>query len=501
MITAPKHAKKIVLALMLAALSGLQLTATPTYPRFKKCKRPPLKIPKGQDYEFGYLEVLENRAHPNGPTIQLPVYIFKCRSATPAKDPILYTVGGPGATTIPSAQYARYYDYLEDRDFIFFEQRGTTYAKPCLDCPEWDGANNAAKDPRLNPVALDSLYLNAAQNCRDRLVRKGIDLNAYNSQAIVADIEDLRQVLKIKQWNLLTISYSCKIAQLLMRDHPESIRSVVMDSPLLIESNYEETALSNSIGAMDKLFQDCALDSSCNQTFPNLKTRFYRYLEELQSNPLELKAIYPKTQEELTFRLTGADLFFLYTPDATRDVPNIPKRIQRLLEGDYSEVQTSLETILAASGKSQLAMGMRISVWCAEEYPFVDSLAVQAEMDRYPMLSDASPWVIPPAVCDVWRVSPALPSANLPLSSDIPTLVMSGSYDPITPVEWGAQLVRRLSNGYHITFPGWTHTPTTYWSKPCGMAVARAFFNDPNRKPEVPCHIELGPPAFELPGK
>jgi len=34
------------------------------------------KIPDGQNYTFGYLEVLENRNNPQGNTIQLPVYIF-----------------------------------------------------------------------------------------------------------------------------------------------------------------------------------------------------------------------------------------------------------------------------------------------------------------------------------------------------------------------------------------------------------------------------------------
>lgn len=502
--------KRLLLFCLAVLVSALQtVPATPLHvsgggdlpatslPRFKRCKKPPLKIPKGQQYEFGYLEVLENRDRPDGPTIQLPVYIFKCRSAVPAKDPILYTVGGPGGSTMFSATYAEYYDYLEDRDFIFFEQRGTAFAKPCLDCPELDAANQASTDPRLSSEAQDALFTEAAQACRDRLTKQGIDLNAYNSLAIVADIEDLRQTLGIAQWNLLTISYSTKIAQLLMRDHPETLRSVVMDSPLPLETNWDEVGLSNAVNAMDKLFRDCAEDSACASAFPKLKSQFYSYMEGLEAQPLTLEVTHPKTKENLTFRLTGKDLFFLFVPQVTRGIDMIPLRIQRLLEGDYSEIKSTLASLLGSDRKSRLAMGMRISVWCAEEYPFVDRDSVQAEMDRYPMLAGTSPWVIAPEVCDLWRVSPAQPSENVSFLSSVPTLVINGEYDSATPMEWGAQMVERLENGYHIVFKGWAHTPTSYWSKPCGMAVARAFFNNPSQSPTIPCQQALAPPKFK----
>ena len=106
-------------------------------PVFKPSKKTTHKIPKGQKYTFGYLEVMENRNNPGSQTIEIPVYIFKSRSPNPKPDPIIYTVGGPGSTTMPSAQYMNYYEYLDDRDFILVEQRGNFYAKPHLDCPEW----------------------------------------------------------------------------------------------------------------------------------------------------------------------------------------------------------------------------------------------------------------------------------------------------------------------------------------------------------------------------
>ncbi len=244
-------------------------------PTFKKSKKTTHKIPKGQKYTFGYLEVLENRNNPDSKTIEIPVYIFKSRSENPKPDPIIYTVGGPGSTTMPSAQYMEYYKYLDDRDFILVEQRGNYYAKPHLDCPEWSKAVFQSNLPSFNDKESDKILEEAAKSCRERLTNKGVDLNGYNTNEIAADINDLVSVLNIQAYNLLAISYSTKIAQVLLRDYPNGIRSVVMDSPLPLEVSYDEESCGNLLQTLGKLLADCELDEACRKAYPNLKQRFF----------------------------------------------------------------------------------------------------------------------------------------------------------------------------------------------------------------------------------
>ncbi|MEL6987055.1 MAG: hypothetical protein AAGK97_04420, partial [Bacteroidota bacterium] len=214
---------KKVFLLVVIALLGIGCVTSQNNsvfnPIFKRSKKTTHKIPKEQNYTFGYLEVLENRKNPNSKTITIPVYIFKSRSENPKPDPIIYTVGGPGSTTMPSAQYMDYYKYLDDRDFILIEQRGNYYAKPHLDCPEWSKAIYQSNLPDFNKDEYESLFSEAAKLCRNRLIQKGVDLNGYNTNEIAADINDLVNVLGIQEYNLLTISYSTKIAQVLLRDY------------------------------------------------------------------------------------------------------------------------------------------------------------------------------------------------------------------------------------------------------------------------------------------
>lgn len=465
-------------------------------PRFVPSRESIFKIPKDQTYTFGYLEVPENRNQPAGPIIRLPVYIFKSRSENSRPDPVLYTVGGPGNTSMRAAQYMNYYQYLDDRDLILFEQRGTTYAQPHLDCPEWAAAVYRANLPGVTAATGDSLRLQAAAACRDRLQGKGIDLNAYHTNVIAADIEDLRKVLGIKQYNLLTISYSTKIAQVLMRDYPETIRSVVMDSPLPLEFNYDEESNVNLLNAFDKLLDDCAADPDCEAAFPKLKNRFYQFLENRSKDPLKLEVKHPEKEKIETFYLRGRDLIALLGADYTGDVPDVPLHIEGVLSGNYGSIIPQLQDLLRGPGDGA-GMGMRLSVWCAEETAFASRENIRLETEKYPAIKGLSPAVFSPEVCDVWGVTPLGERENQAVRSDIPTLLISGEYDNATPPEPAAQMQQYLSNSYHIVFKGWCHTPTTYWSNPCGMAVANAFFNNPGQKPDLECLQQIKTPRFK----
>jgi pimeloyl-ACP methyl ester carboxylesterase len=455
-------------------------------PTFKESKKVTHEISKEQKYTFGYLEVLENRNDPNSRTIQIPVYIFKSRNANPKPDPIIYTVGGPGSTTMPTAQYMNYYKYLDDRDFILVEQRGNLYAKPHLDCPEWSKALYTTKLPDFDSKKTDLLLAEAAATCRERLIKKGVDLDGYNTKEIAADINDLVNVLKIKEYNLLTISYSTKIAQVLLRDYPARIRSVVMDSPLPLEVKYDEESVKNLLESVDKLLSDCASDNKCNSAYPNIKKLFFDYLTAKTKDPLEINIENPKSGKLETFYLTGADLITVFTSASTGDVGSIPFEINKLLKGDMTSVKKQLSNLFKEPG-SGTGLGMRLSVWCAEENPFNSQDIVVAETSKYPQVKGLSPAVFDDEICKIWSVKKALEIENQPIKSDIPVLLISGEYDNETPVKWAQLMMDNLTNSFHLIFSGWKHTPTTNWDNQCAMNAANDFFNNPTSKPKPSC--------------
>ncbi|WP_020570536.1 alpha/beta fold hydrolase [Neolewinella persica] len=463
-------------------------------PRFTASNEPPVKVDgKKTPYTFGYLEVLENRQRPNGPTIQLPVYIFKSRKANPAPDPVLYTVGGPGYTSMGAAPYMRAFQYLDDRDLILFEQRGTTHAKPNLACPEWTEVAPRVAGLNLSPEALNAEYVKAAEKCRDRLKAQNIDLDAYNTREIAADIEDLRRALNIDQLNLLTISYSTKIAQTMMRDFPASLRSVVIDSPLPLAVNYDESSITNLMETYDRVFSDCANSPNCAAKYPNLAQRFRDFLTKVSDQPLALQVGRADGKGDTTVQLRSADVVD-YLPELyTSSAASFPAMLDAIINGNTQILKDNFSWPTAGSGNGK---GMRLSVWCSEELSFTSPEKVAEESTRFPFLRNRSPLVFSFEVCQTWSVRAAPAEENEPINSDIPTLLISGTYDVVTPVKWATQLNRELSNSHHLIFPGWSHGPTTYWDNSCAMEAANAFFNSPGRAPELTCFQDLTLPVF-----
>jgi len=490
--------KSLLLCLSLLAIFCSCSNPQTYSPRFVVSDDPPFKIKEGQEYTFGYLEVPEDRADPTGDTIRLPVYYFNSRNPNPQPDPIIYTVGGPGGSTLFNAPYMQYYQYLDDRDFILFEQRGTEYAQPHLACPEWAEAIYQSGLPGISEAEANQLKQEAAQACRDRLVADGIDLDQYTTRTIAADLADLVTALAIDSFNMLTISYSTKIAQVMMRDHPDGLRSVVMDSALPLAANYDEESTGNLMAIVEQLLDDCARAPTCSVAYPDLKERFMAFLRNTNEEPLEVTVNNPQTGEPELFRLRGEDLIAVFTNAGTGEVPFVPREMERILQGDYTAIRTELAGLFEGPAAGN-GTGARLSVWCAEEYPFADQSVIDRETQRYPEIEGLSPAVYASEICDIWSVQAEPPSENKPVTSDIPVLLINGSYDSDTPPIWAEQMQPHLPNSHHLIFPGWKHVPTTYWNNPCGMEIANAFFNNPRTRPEVPCFEQLQEVSFVVP--
>jgi len=193
------------------ANSDPALPAGQEIPRFEEAPcmvALPSGLVEGQDIDCGYLIVPEEYADRSGPTIQLGVVIYHSQDPNPKPDPLVMLQGGPGGSTIET--YLQVIPtngrLLADRDIIKFDQRGTLYARPGLDCPEFMDLMIATLDQDLTDEEDIRLSLQTLQTCRDRLVNKGIDLSAYDSVENAADVESLRQALGYEKINLCFLS-------------------------------------------------------------------------------------------------------------------------------------------------------------------------------------------------------------------------------------------------------------------------------------------------------
>ena len=234
----------------------------------------------------GYLTVPENRSRPNGRTIKVFVARAPAVSATPAADPLVVLVGGPGgAGSISYAAMTRQ-GVNADRDVYFVDQRGTLHSDPLLNCPEYDTAVNDLASMPFSSDAATTHEVESVRACRDRWAAAGVDLSAYNTAENAADIADLRVALGIDQWDVYGVSYGSKLAAVLLRDHPEGIRSVVLDSVSPPNLNIVQHWWSAPASSFAAIFAACAAQPSCAAAYPHLASDFDDAVNRLTSAPV-----------------------------------------------------------------------------------------------------------------------------------------------------------------------------------------------------------------------
>ncbi len=169
---------------------------------------------------------------PEGAQVRLHVAIFRSRSEDPLESPVVHLAGGPGSSSLGVAGYLfqQGMDAVLDRqDLILYDQRGTGYSTPRLDCPEREALTPALLDGSLSRDEANQAIVDAFRRCHDRLASEGIDLEAYTSAASAADLDDLRRSLGYPQLDLYAVSYGTRLALTVMRDHPEAVRSAVLE--------------------------------------------------------------------------------------------------------------------------------------------------------------------------------------------------------------------------------------------------------------------------------
>lgn len=496
---------KIIFILVLTGVNFVSAESgsvqTDSVPRYEEavCKfytSPGIKV------ECGNLTVPEDHQNPDGTTIQLHVAVFRSVSASPEPDPVVYLEGGPGGSALETIGYA--YDilvkpYLDKRDFVVFDQRGTGYSQPYLGCPELFDVGYDTIDQFLMPSDDVSANLEAVFSCYERLKNSGINLNAYNSAQSAADLNVLRELLGYEQWNLYGISYGTRLALTSMRDNPEGIRTAILDSTYPPQVNLYIETPANMHRSMDTLFAGCAKDPACNERYPDLETVTYKLVDQLNREPVlvPLDDYYHDGYEVL---VTGDDLIGLLFHSFYSEflIPTLPSIIYEARSGNYEDLAWLRAQSIGGGGGN--SMGMYYSVQCYEEVPFGSPDDVIAGGNEHPQVQNffTRNYYLGKAiftVCKSWQLGDFNPLENDPVVSDIPSLILSGEYDPITPPEWGALTSETLTTSYHFTFPGLGHGVSVVGD--CAPKMVSQFLDTPMTAPDGSCIEEMPGPVFQ----
>ena len=462
------------------------------------------ETPPRQQVECGYLIVPASRKQPDGSTIRLHVAIFKSLNPHPQPDPLVYLEGGPGGNPLEAISLVfsrRFASLVENRDLVIFDQRGSGLSEPALDCPEIIAYEDEIRAERLSATEKGQGTLQATQACHKRLLAEGVNLRIFNSAESAADLNDLRLALGYDSWNLYGVSYGTRLALTATRDHPDGVRSLILDSAYPLESDLYVEAPANADRALTTLFAGCASDPSCAEAFPDLETVFFQTVARLEQNPSMISITNPLTGQSFDMLVEGTDLVeFVFTAlYVTELIPLLPQLIL-----DISQDKFDTFALLEGSFLVDLeyvSRGMHYAVQCHEEAPFSDPAAVSAAIAAYPrveaLYQDGFAGQSIFAVCQDWGAGRPAEVENRAVQSDIPALIIAGQYDPITPPHWGEQIAANLSNSFFYTFPAAGHGAG--FADECARTVVQTFLTDPHSSPDADCLTERESPAFQVP--
>jgi pimeloyl-ACP methyl ester carboxylesterase len=392
--------------------------------------------------------VRENRNDAQSKELQLHVAVIPALRLKPAADPLLILSGGPGqaASDFYLSVAPAFARIRRDRDLVLIDQRGTGRSNR-LDCTLPDDSDFVLLDPQK----LQALV----RECRASMPG---DPRYYTTSIAVRDLDEVRAALGYEQVNLYGISYGTRVAQHYMRRYPGRVRTAILDGAVPAEVALGPDVAIEAQHAIDSALHRCARDNDCARVFPQIPAQFAALQERLRKEPVTVSIPDPATGTLTNTRLDAARLgaairLLSYADETVSTLPLLIHEAQSLREpqalaAQYLRVADDLE--------QQIAEGMHFAVVCSEDAPRWDQEHVtEAALAKTYMGTAFMSGMR--AVCGEWPRGPVDADFGKPLQSDVQTLVLSGTDDPVTPQRYADQIMKGLRNGKHLVAAGQGH--------------------------------------------
>lgn len=431
------------------------------------------------------VEVPTSWSDPTADTLTIPVVVVPATTDDRRPDPLVVLTGGPGGSITEVAEY--WSD--PHRDIVLYDQRGAGRAEPRLDCLERDRAWLANLQQDAGFVAERTALAEATSSCRRRLEASGIDLDDYDTEASVRDLDAIRRALGYERWNVLGISYGARLALAALRSSPGGIRSVILDSVSDVTTGGLAARRAAAERALDQLVAGCAENKACRVAHPDLTVEIDIVEKRYDATPIVIDVAVDDTSSPETFVITGADVLAGISQamyDATL-IPPITRLIWSLAAGDTAFIPELIRQNVAFH--RSIAWGTNLSVDCADVGGLgaEDDEAVIADPGRFRTLLTET------TCADDWPVEPTANDFNSPVTSDVPALVVAGQYDPVTPPAGSEQVASRLTNS---TFALWTNLGHGVTGDACAEELMAAFLEHPGWPLNAECLAAISAPAF-----
>ena len=330
---------------------------------------------------------------------------------------------------------------------VLVDQRGTGHSN-LLQC--------LLKDPAsAQSIVGDFFSLEKLRACRAEL-EKSADLTQYTTSIAADDLDEVRVAMGYDKINVFGGSYGTRAGLVYLRRYPDHVRTLTLEGVAPPQYKIPLPFARTIQMSVDRLMNACALDDSCNKSFPNLAAEFRDIVARLEKSPAQFQIRNPAAGKIQAVTLSRGMFVanlraMLYIP---RFASQFPSMIHYAFKDDWTAYGTTILDLNAAFEKV-LARGMSFSVICAEDVPNITETEIKNETQGT-SLGDFQVRLYQKA-CQEWPKGSIPKDFFAPIHSDVPVLLISGVLDPATPPEMAEHAARDLAHSRVIAIQEGTH--------------------------------------------
>ena len=363
---------------------------------------------------------------------------------------LLVLAGGPGqaATPLVPQLAPALAKVLDDRDIVFFDQRGT-------------GRSGALKCRSAVRLAPESRRLAA---CARHL---GSARDHYATSDSVADIEDLRRALGIERMTLYGVSYGTKVALEYAALHPGHVEGLVLDS--VVPPGPLNPAERPTLAALPRVLGELCPGSPCRGARSPLR-QLVRLERRIAEPRLRVRRVTRSGRAMFSTPRPGDALAMYLNADFD---PQLRGRVAGVIAaadaGDDAPLGRLLARLGILSRYSDASDPLFVSTVCADTrlpWPARAGLGARraAALGSIRELPARVLHGLPPSsvlpltaldTCRAWPLPTRAPE-DVPIP-DVPALVLGGTADLRTPIEDARAVARRLSHSRLLVVRGAGH--------------------------------------------
>jgi pimeloyl-ACP methyl ester carboxylesterase len=431
--------------------------------------------------QCGTLKVPENYNLPNGEKISVNFAVLPAIDNSQNKTPLMFLAGGPGQAAVELAAhiFTTFNEIRKSHDIILVDQRGTGKSHP-LECDD----NSTSNVYDIIPENFSE------QELKDCLAQFKGDFSQYNSENAIRDFDAVRGALGHNKIHIYGGSYGTRAGLVYMRMFPDSLKSVVLDSVGPIEVPIG-TFGQSAARSFNLLLDSCQNDDHCNAAYPDLATEYKAVVARLEQAPIKLEIAHPRLGTKTDFVLSRSKFISnlrlqLYSMQTRTLVPLI---IHQAFLGNY---QPMIGLIAMSDGGIGMYVGLTLNIVCNEDLPKITQAMFTADANNDFGGNDShNAWL---QACPLWPKYSVDESFYNSVTANIPTLILSGNLDPVTPPSNGEKSAATLTNSHHIVSK---HSAHIVASTACGVDIVNEFLETLNPKGlDESCLAELKGETF-----